>query len=140
GVSGWVADLRGQAAVEPALPGPPVLCGHLVQLVTQGLPDMLGVRPHAIRSYGMISSLDAGSKVAAAALGAAVVVCGWRVLRTRRPPSGGRGDSPGGTGDDSRFTLYLALVGLQSVLAYGLKTGMSTEVGIVINYVLLALF
>ena len=108
---------------------------HLVQLLTQGLPHMMGARPHLIHDYGMVSTTGAGSAAAGAAIGAGLLLAAWRVGVARRGV-----DAAASERRIDRFTLYLALVGLQSVLAYGMKRGMSTEVGIVINYVLLALF
>jgi hypothetical protein len=108
---------------------------HLWQLMAEGLPEMLGARRHPIRSYGMISTLDAGSMVTAVVIVMALALAAYRVRRRQSDA-----DRASLQAHSPRFTLYLALVGLQSALAYGLKTGMSTEVGIVINYVLLVLF
>ena len=86
-----------------------------------------------IRAYGPISTIAAGSLVAGSALAAAVVVCIVRL--------GWRASHPGGLARDDRtsFPLYLGLIGLQTLAAYGLNSGIIAQAPTIIRFVLFAL-
>jgi hypothetical protein len=107
---------------------------RLSRMLTEGLPDMLGARTHLIRSYGPISTISAGSIVAGSAFGAALLLCGLRLVwRGATAPAGSTRD------DRSLFPRYLALIGLQALLVYGLNRGIVTSWPTIIRYVLFAL-
>jgi hypothetical protein len=101
------------------------------EAVRHALPDMFGARGHHLSEYGVIGSVAVGSPVAGAALGAALVVCAARVVaswglrqeRSRYEP----------------FPLYLALIGIQTLLAYGLNSGINPGLPPILRYLLFAL-
>jgi hypothetical protein len=115
-----------------SIEGRPYLA-RLSQLVTQGLPDFFGARSHLIRSYGLVGTIAAGSIAAGVAFGGALTLCGWRLIWLARSTVGSARGGP------SSFPLYLALTGLQTVLAYGLNSGIAVEGPTIIRYVLFAL-
>lgn len=105
---------------------------RLISMLTNGLPDLVGGRSHLIRTYGPISSIAAGSVVAGAALAAALLISLARLVR--------RAAADGLPRDDrTSFPLYLALIGLQTVLVYGLNSGIVAQAPTIIRFVLLAL-
>jgi len=108
---------------------------RLMSVVTKGLPDLFGARTHLIGRYGLISTIDAGSLLAGAAFAAALLVCLWR-LAQRAVRSGA------GFASDERFSfpLYLALIGLQTFLVYGLNGGIvASAPTIILRFVLFLL-
>jgi hypothetical protein len=114
---------------------PDAYLARLRQLLTWGVPDMLGIRPHMLSAYGLPTGLEAGSIGATVAFLAATVVAIGRIAwlaRTRewRRRAGGEG---------VRFCVYLALIALQTILAYGLNGGIVLGMPAVIRYALFAL-
>jgi hypothetical protein len=107
---------------------------RLFSVLTNGLPDLLGARSHLIRTYGPISTIAAGSVVAGCALAAALLVCAWRLAR--HATAAGAGSAPA---ERSSFPLYLALIGVQTVLVYGLNSGIVAQAPTIIRFVLFAL-
>jgi hypothetical protein len=101
------------------------------EAIGHALPDMFGARRHPLSEYGVIGSIAVGSPVAGAALGAALIVCTARVLAVS-------------TFRRERFRydplpLYLALIGLQTLLAYGLNSGINPGLPPILRYLLFAL-
>jgi hypothetical protein len=107
---------------------------RLRDVVAWGLPDMFGIRPHTLLSYGAPSSLSEGSRLAGGALVTAAFICAARLLWLV-----GRGEKPC-RADGTQFCLYLALVGIQAVLAYGLNGSIIIGPSPVLRYLLFALF
>ena len=103
--------------------------GRLHVLLTQGLPDQWGLRPIALVDAGVWSTHQAGSIVAGAALLVALTVAlgclgfAWRRLDWRA----------------LALPLFLAVVGLETIAAYGLHGGVAVESRTEPSYVLLAL-
>lgn len=109
--------------------------GRLRELVTWGLPDMLGVQVHQLSTYGLPSALTAGSAAAAVALGGAALAIVCRMIwLARRSDAFRRAGRPG-----LRFCVYLALVAVQTILVYGLNGGIAIGVAPTLRYVLFAL-
>lgn len=108
---------------------------RLMSVVTKGLPDLFGARSHLIGRYGLISTIDAGSLLAGGAFAAALLVCTARLLQ--------RAVTPGaGSARDERFSfpLYLALIGLRTLLVYGLNGGIvAAAPTIILRFVLFLL-
>ena len=104
--------------------------GRLNDVLTTGLPEMFGAGPVALSRFGIKSGLTQGRDAAALALAAAAAVSlarlAWLAWKRERQPAG-----------DARFFLYLALVGLQVILAYGLGGGLPVGAPIVHAYMLL---
>ncbi len=107
--------------------------GRLRELVTWGLPDMLGVRAHQLSAYGLPVTLTAGSAIAAVALGGAALAIVVRAAWLARRPDARRRAG-------LRFCVYLALVAIQTILAYGLNGGIAVGLPPVLRYALFALF
>ena len=107
---------------------------RLVSVVINGLPDLFGARSHLIRTYGPVSTLAGGSVLAGCAFAAALLVCAWRLAQRAMTPDGGSGRD-----DRLSFPLYLALIGLQTLLVYGLNGGIVAQAPTIIRYVLFAL-
>jgi hypothetical protein len=104
--------------------------GRLRDVLTTGLPEMFGAGPVPLSRFGINSTLSQGRNAAAIALAAAGVVClarlVWLAWKRERRPAG-----------DGRFLLYLALVAIQNILAYGLGGGLPVGGPIVHAYLLL---
>jgi hypothetical protein len=88
--------------------------GRIRELITWGIPEMMGAHAYPMRHYSIPSSLDYGSVVAAVALGAAVLLALVRVVRHRgeRPPP-----------EWPRFAWYLTALVVVNILIYGLNSG-----------------
>jgi hypothetical protein len=100
------------------------------QVLLQALPDMMGARPHPILRYGVVGNITAGSILAGLALTVAVLVAAARlpVLILKTPEA--RGDA---------LMLYLGAIGVQTILAYGLNSGISAADAPVVRYLLFTL-
>jgi hypothetical protein len=128
-------DAGGSLALEAVHVGrllsfdPPLYIGRLRLLLTQGLPDLFGARSLPLFTGGIWGDGTVGSWVAGVALAAALVLCMVRLLwiTVQRPPRG------------VQFQVFLALVALQALFAYGLHGGTEIEFRTELNYVLLAL-
>ena len=114
---------------------PGAYVARLRQVITWGVPDMLGIRSHALGPYGLPTSLEAGSRLATMAfLGAAVGALGRIAWLARTSEARRRAD-----GEGVRFCVYLALIALQTIFAYGLNGGIVPALPPVLRYVLFAL-
>ena len=90
---------------------------RLRDVVTWGIPDMLGLQTYTIRTYSAPSQLEAGSQLAAAAFAVAMGVAIVRLLWLARS------EAMAPTRDGVRFCAYLAIIAVQNVLVYGLNGG-----------------
>jgi hypothetical protein len=103
--------------------------GHLI---ARGLPDMFGAHLHRLNDYhGVVSNLTGGSVLAGFVLAAALALSVVGIVTAAS-------SSPSRPRDG--FPLYLGIVGVLSILAYGLNGGIDTEAVPVIRYALLVLF
>lgn len=102
------------------------------EVMTWGIPDLLGLQTHAIRTYSGPSALDAGSSLAAVAFAAAVTIAIARLAWLGRP-SALRLHR-----DGLRFSAYLALIAVENILVYGLNGGIVVGAPAVLRYVLFA--
>jgi hypothetical protein len=108
---------------------PGLYFGRLHLLLTQGLPDLFGARPLPLFTGGIWGDGSVGSWIAGTALAAALVLCISRLLwMTVRGPLRG-----------VQFQVFLALVALQALFAYGLHGGTEIEFRTELNYVLLVM-
>ena len=105
--------------------------GRLRHALAEALPDMFGASRHSLSHYGVVGGLDAGSAIAGAALGVALVTCVAR-LTTHSRAVRERSDA-------DAFVLYLGVIGIQTLLAYGLNTGIPPADPPVIRYLLFTL-
>jgi hypothetical protein len=99
-------------------------------LVRSGVPDMLGASTYSLRTYSFPSDLSAGSTIAGALLGAAVIIAAGRLVWIRwhepvRP-----------TGDGGRFTVYLTALAVLNVLIYGINGGIDPSDAAILRYAL----
>ena len=101
------------------------------QVVFEALPDMLGGRQYLLATYGVLGTGGAGSILAGLSLAAALLVV---ILRL---PFLIRQTSPKARED--AVLLYLALIALQTMLVYGLNSGIPVGDAPVIRYLLFAL-
>jgi hypothetical protein len=108
---------------------PAVYIARLHLLLTQGLPDLFGARPLPLIAGGIWGDASVGSWLAGGALAAAMLLCAagllWIVLK--------------GKARGVRFQVFLSLVSVQGLAAYGLHGG-TIEARTNLNYLLLALF
>ena len=109
---------------------------RLWEMLTTGLADMFGLRPYWLTSHRIPSSLEAGSWLAGAAFLAGVAVSAGRLLWLARP---GRGVRAAGTRVEWLFCLYLGLISVLTLLAYGLNTRIDIGAPAVLRYVVLIL-
>jgi hypothetical protein len=108
---------------------------RLREVVTWGLPDLFGARAYRFSTYGLPTGLYAGSTIAGIALGGAALAIVVRTIWLAW-----RSDAIRRAGDSGlRLCVYLALVALQTILAYGLNSGIAVGVAPVLRYVLFAL-
>jgi hypothetical protein len=105
---------------------------RLREVVTSGIPDMLGLRTYDVSTYVASGPIEAGFRIAAIGFGAAVAVAILRVpwlvgsvaIRPRH--------------EGLRFCVYLALIAVQNVLLYGLNKGILIGAPGVLRYVIFA--
>jgi hypothetical protein len=105
---------------------------RLRDVVTWGIPDMLGLQTYLIRTYSAPSHLEAGSRLAAAAFALAAAIAIVRLISLAR--SAGVHERR----DGLRFCAYLALIAVQNVLIYGLNGGIVIGAPAVLRYVIFA--
>ncbi len=105
---------------------------RLWELLTWGIPDMLGIRTFPIKTYGLPSQLEAGFRIAALAFAVAALIALARLVRLAgtSPPESRR--------EGLRFCLYLALVAVQNILIYGLNGGILLGAPAPLRYALFA--
>ena len=109
---------------------PRAYADRVASLIRQTLPDLFALHPVRAMYIGINSDGVVGSTVGAAAFWLALAFAGASLLRRRRPETARPADW---------FYLYLALIGLQAVLAYGLNGGINPQMPGVTRYVLFAL-
>lgn len=105
---------------------------RLWQVLTIGLPHFFGARSYAMTDYGITSTLRVGSWVAGIVLAAALLLAAGRLLWTsiRRETL---------LGPNRTFYVYLAVIAVETVLAYGLNDNLETRLPVQLRYVLFAL-
>jgi len=103
---------------------------RLWQVTTVGLPQLFGARPYALNDYSITSTLHVGSLIAGSALGAALLVAAIRLLAGRR-----RADPS----VDLRFFVYLAVIGVITILMYGTNENMLVGYPVQLRYLLFAI-
>jgi hypothetical protein len=104
---------------------------RLVAAAGRALPDMHGGRVYPLSEYGVGGGIDVGSPLAGAALALAIGICLARLLLGARRHT--RLAAP------EAFTSYLAVVGLLSLAAYGLNSGIDPRHPPVLRYLLFTL-
>ena len=106
--------------------------GRVGDVLTAGIPEMFGAGPIPLSRFGINSTSSQGWNAAVIALAAAAAVSlarpAWLAWRREMPP-----------GAEGRFFLYLALVAVQTILAYGLGGGLPVGAPVYYPYVLLVL-
>jgi hypothetical protein len=111
----------------------PRFSGCVRDAAVRGLGEMFGTAPKPLADYSLHPALVQGSTVAGLVFAAALTICAVRVaLGARRPaghPEGGQ-----------RLFLYLAIVAVCPLLAYGLNGGLTPGDPVVLRYLLLSLF
>jgi hypothetical protein len=136
GPGGNVSTPGGSIALEAVAVGrslsfhPAVYLARLHLLLTQGLPDLFGARPLPLFAGGIWGAGSVGSKFAGGALAVALVMCAVRLFWI----------IVNGRSHGARFQVFLGLVSVQAILAYGLHGGAGIEPRTELNYVLLVLF
>ncbi len=97
---------------------------RLVQATTWALPDMLGMRSFPLSEYGVLGGLAAGSRAAGIALAAALAVSAIRLLLPARSTSA---RSTPHVARRTSHVLYLAVIAVLTLLAYGLNSGIDAS-------------
>jgi len=105
--------------------------GRTSQVLVEAIPDLLGARPSLLSTYGVLGAGSAGSFVAGAALALALVIVIVRmpVLIRDRESAQSR----------DAVLLYFALIGLQTIFAYGLNSGIPVGDPPILRYLLFTL-
>jgi hypothetical protein len=106
--------------------------GRLRDVVTWGIPDMLGIRTYVVSTYVVSSPIEAGFRIAALAFGVAVAMAIARLLWL------GRSVPLVPQRDGLRLCVYLALIAVQNILIYGLNSGILIGAPTVLRYVIFA--
>ena len=102
------------------------------QLITWGVPEMLGGRTYRLPSYGVPADLEAGSLAAGILLAVVIAVALARSLWLARAARSAL------TPAWRRFGIYLAALAVFNVLLYGLNGGIGVDDPPVLRYGLLA--
>ena len=105
---------------------------RLRDVVTWGIPDMLGIRTYTVLTYSVPSPLEAGFRVAGVAFAVAATIAIVRLLWLARVVAIDR------RRDGLRFCAYLALIAVQNILIYGLNSGIAIGAPAVLRYVIFA--
>jgi hypothetical protein len=103
---------------------------RLWQVLTVGLPHLFGARPYALSDYSITSTLRVGSRLAGAAFGAALLIAVIRLITVSR-----RGSPP----TDRRLFVYLAAIGVITILMYGTNENMIVGYPVQLRYLLFAI-
>jgi hypothetical protein len=98
------------------------------QVVTEGIPDLLGARPYQLATFSVLGTGGAGSLLAGAALALALILIVVRAPSLRR--------QSGVTTTADAFLAYLALIGVQTIFAYGLNSGIPVGEPPILRYLL----
>ena len=117
----------------------PAYVARIRELITWGIPEMLGAHVYPLRRYSIPSVLDYGSITAAIALGVASAVALTRVLFGLRSRFGET--SPRlrqGFGEAGRFAGYLIALVVVNILIYGLNSGILVGHPPVLRYAIFA--
>ena len=115
---------------------PSAYLARLVAVTRDTLPDLYTLRASALSLFGLRSTLAVGSAIGGVALLAGLAIAGARLVYSPAPdapPSDAAADPSG------RFYLYLALVGIQAILAYAMNAGIVPGQPGILRYLLLAL-
>lgn len=108
---------------------PDVYVARMQLLMTQGVSDLFGARPLPLIASGIWGDTIVGWRIAGVAVTLALVAAAgrlvWFAVRGRLHVA--------------PFTMFLAMVGLETLLAYPLHGGTAIEPRTELNYVLLAL-
>jgi hypothetical protein len=115
-------------------PDPSVVVPKLRQALSEVLPDLLGMRPLQPLRYNINAAVTVGSRVAAAALLAVGFVCLVRIAWGFRPLAGRETRTW-----PSPFVVYLGVVGIEALFAYGLSDAVDPRLAPILRYALLAL-
>jgi hypothetical protein len=100
-------------------------------VVSHALPDIFGATRHQLWEYGVIGSIPVGSWAAGTALAAALLVCAARLLTSAAIRHEAVRHEP--------FPLYLSLIGVQTLFAYGLNSGIDPGLAPILRYLLFTL-
>jgi hypothetical protein len=98
------------------------------QVFTEGMPDLLGARTYLFSTFSVLGTGGAGSLLAGAALALALAVIAVRAPGLVRHCAG--------TKTADAFLLYLALIGVQTIFAYGLNSGIPVGEPPILRYLL----
>ena len=101
---------------------------RLIAVTRDTLPDLYTLRASTLTQFGLRSTLAIGSSAGGIALVVGVAIAAARLSFARRRDS-----------RDSRFYLYLALIGVQAILAYAMNAGIVPGQPGILRYLLFAL-
>ena len=121
----------------------PAYVGRIRELITWGIPEMLGAHVYPLRRYSIPSVLDFGSITAAIALGVASVVALVRVIARLRYRFGEAGRVPSAESrvpgaEWPRFAWYLTALVVVNILIYGLNSGILVGHPPILRYAIFA--
>jgi hypothetical protein len=127
--------LQFQLLLARMAPAPSLVVPKLWQAVTAVLPDLLGMREVQPQQYNINATVVVGSALAAGLLLAVAGICLVRIVMQSRLEG-----SPNVAGWPSPFCVYLAVVGVQALFAYGLSDAVDPRLPGILRYALLVLF
>lgn len=102
------------------------------------LPALFGARRYALRDWALDDTLQAGSTAAGVAIAAAAALAVARLV-VAVGPRRRRESVPGGLGTRLALPVYLGVVALETIAAYGLNGGIDPRAAVVTRYVLFVL-
>jgi hypothetical protein len=127
--------LQFETLLSRVAPDPSLVVPKLQQAITEGIPDLLGMRVLQPLRYNINATVMVGSPVVAVLLAAAALIClSGLALQWRSSRAAGRSTSP------SPFCVYITVIGAQALAAYGLSDAADPRFPPILRYLLLALF
>jgi hypothetical protein len=116
---------------------PSMVVSKLQQAVTEVLPDLLGMRAVQPLRYNINATVSVGTEMIGSLLVAGGAICLIRVL-AHAP--GRRGNKAGAATLPSPFCTYMAVIGVQALLAYSVSDAVDPRFPAILRYALLAVF
>jgi hypothetical protein len=124
--------LLSRVVISPAMAVP-----KLRQAVTEVLPDLLGMRAVQPLRYNINAAVIVGTAVVGSLLAVAGAIC---LIRLAAYLLSRRGNTPRSATLPSPFCTYMAVIGVQALLAYSLSDAVDPRFPAILRYALLAVF
>ena len=129
--------LQLQTLLSRVVISPSMVFPKLRQAVTEVLPDLLGMRTVQPLRYNINAAVNVGTMVVGFLLVAAGAIC---LIRLAAYVLSRRGNKPASATWPSPFCTYMAVIGVQALLAYSLSDAVDHRFPAILRYALLAVF